>query len=332
VTRRRRSPWLVSTLLAAGLAALAVTAPAQAPEKISLRLGFTLSGVRLPYVAALQKGYYKAEGLDVDIKEGQGGLTTAQLVATGNATIGDLGVGTVVPMRDKGLNLKMIAVYGQRFDYAILAWKTKGVVTPRDLAGKSLGMSPGESPVQFLPAFFAAVGVDDASVRRIPLEPNVKFTTFRAERVDAITVLTTSLPPPYFEAREQTSLFLFGDHGLKLLGNGLVVSEPTLRERPEPLRRFLRATERATRDCLADPAECARLARQWKELANPDLLVKQWQMHVPLLQNERVRGKPLGWASPEDWAESLETLRRVGLLKTPTTMQDVYTAELLPPS
>jgi NitT/TauT family transport system substrate-binding protein len=328
---RVKGRWLLWAGLALGLTALAAPAPAQAPEKITMRLGFTLSGLRLPYVAALQKGYYRAENLDVDIKEGQGGLTVAQLVATGNVTIGDLGVPTVLPMRDKGIHLKMIAVYGQRSDYAILAWKTKGIAAPKDLTGKTLGMSPGEAPVHYLPAFLKAVGVDDASLRRIPLEPTVKFTTFRAGRVDAITVLTTSLPSPYFDEREQTSLFVYGDHGLKLLGNGLVVSEETLRDRRDALRRFLKATDRAFRECLAEPAECARLARDWKELAAPDLLVKQWQLYVPLLQTERTRGKPLGWTSREDWTESIETLTRLGLLKTPTKPEDVYTSELLPP-
>lgn len=327
---RRNGGWVVCVGLVLALAAAAAPARGQAPEKITMMLGFTLSGLRLPYVAALQKGYYKAENLDVDIKEGKGGLTVSQLVATGNVTVADLGVATVLPMRDKGVNLKMIAVYGQRFDYGILAWRTKGVNTPRDLAGKTLGMSPGESPVHYLPAFLAAVGVDEASLRRIPLEPTVKFTTFRAGRVDAITVLATSLPTPYFDEREKTSLFLYSDHGLKLLGNGLVVSEETLRDRPETLRRFLRATERGLRDCLADPAGCARLAKQWKELANPDLLVKQWQLYVPLLESERTRGKPLGWTSRADWIESIEALRRLDLLKTPTKPEDVYTSELLP--
>ncbi len=328
--RRLNGRWALCGGLVLALVAVGAPARGQAPEKLTMMLGFTLSGLRLPYVAALQKGYYKAENLDVEIKEGKGGLTVAQLVATGNVTIADLGVATVLPMRDKGINLKMIAVYGQRFDYGILAWKTKGINTPRDLAGKTLGLSPGESPVQYLPAFFGAVGVDEGSIRRIPLEPTVKFTTFRAGRVDAITVLATSLPAPYFDEREQTSLFLYGDHGLRLLGNGLVVSGDTLRERREALRRFLRATDRGLRDCLADPAECARIAKQWKELANPDLLVKQWQLYVPLLQSEQTRGKPLGWTSPEAWRESMESLRRLELLKTPTKPEDVYTSELLP--
>jgi len=317
-------------LAAALLAVSPLAAQSPAPEKLTMRLGFTLSGLRLPYVTALQKGYYRAENLDVDIKEGQGGVSVAQLIATGNVTIGDLGVGTIVPLRDKGIMLRMIAVYGQLSDYGILAWKTKGVVTPKSLAGKTLGMSPGEAPVLYLPAFFQAVGVDDASVRRIPLEPTVKFTAFQAGRVDAITVLTTSLPPAYFERRDETSLFLYGDHGFQLLGNGIVVSEETLRDRRDALRRFLRATDRGLKDCLADPAECGRLARQWKELANPDLLVKQWALYAPLLASERTKGKPLGWADERDWLESIQTLQRHGMLKTPTRPHDVYTSELLP--
>lgn len=336
---KRVQSWLIGLALF-GLAGAACTgpfAPGQsaggAPDKLTMRLGFSLAGNRLHYIAALQKGFYKAENLDVDIREGEGGPATAQLVANGNVMIGDFGAGTLLPLRDKGItNLKMIAVYTQRSTYAILAWKDKGINSPKDLAGKTLGVSPGEAPLLFLPTYLGAVGVDGASVRQVPLEPSLKFTAFQNRQVDAITTLATSLPPPYFAQKDQFSLFYYADAGLTLLSDGVIVTDETLRDKRDPLKRFLKANERAFQACQADAMDCANQAKQWKETVNVDLLVNQWRIFEQLTSSERSKGKPFGWAAEQDWVDTIQNLREFGLLKTPTVPADVYTSELLPAS
>ena len=70
-------------LLAAVTAIAALDAPAraQALEKFQFRLNWTLYGEHAPFFVALDKGFYKEEGLDVEVLEGSGSTTVAQLVA-----------------------------------------------------------------------------------------------------------------------------------------------------------------------------------------------------------------------------------------------------------
>src|SRR5262245_33074456 len=77
----------------AGLALLSAIAPsqpalAQAADKVTVRFTWKLKGEYAPLFVALDKGYYKAEGLDVDLAEGSGAQTVLKLLASGNEKVG----------------------------------------------------------------------------------------------------------------------------------------------------------------------------------------------------------------------------------------------------
>ena len=314
---------------ASGGAPAAAASPA-APEKMTFRLGFFLAGQRLPYVTALKKGYYQAENLDVDLREGEGGVANAQLVANGNLMIAESDAASTASLRDKGIDLKVVATFGQVTSMAIVGWKDAGLNSPADLSGKRLGVTPGEVPLQVLPAFLTNNHVDPASVRQVPVDGATKFTTFVNHQTDAATTYITSLPPPYFAQQDQFNLFMYSDSGLSMLADCLMVTDDTIRTKSDTLRRFLRATVRAFKDCESDPNECAQYAKQFKETADPDLLLKQWALSVPLWHTANTQGKPIGWMAEQDWVTTLDILRKNGLLNTPTQPSDVYTNDLLP--
>src|ERR1700755_659373 len=77
----RRAVLAAPLLLAAG-------APARAADPVSFRLDWTLSGYHLPFYWAKEKGYYGAENLDVDIKEGAGSGKTVALMSGQQDDIG----------------------------------------------------------------------------------------------------------------------------------------------------------------------------------------------------------------------------------------------------
>ena len=72
---------IILSLMAAVAAFSAFTTAASAQDKFPFRLNWTLYGEHAPFFVALDKGFYKEEGLDVEILEGSGSTTVAQLVA-----------------------------------------------------------------------------------------------------------------------------------------------------------------------------------------------------------------------------------------------------------
>jgi NitT/TauT family transport system substrate-binding protein len=93
-----------------------------------------------PFQIAKAKGYYKAEGLDVDFQIGKGGADVAKQVAVGNADMGG-GIGdTPLIVRANGLTIKGVALLGGKSLGSIYVRKDAGVKTPADLKGKNIGV------------------------------------------------------------------------------------------------------------------------------------------------------------------------------------------------
>ena len=93
--------------LAAGLQ----QAFAQTPEKVTVRFTWKFKGEYAPLFLALDKGYYKAEGLDVDLGEGSGAQTVLKLLASGNEKFGYGPAVAAATAISQGLPVKVVALY-----------------------------------------------------------------------------------------------------------------------------------------------------------------------------------------------------------------------------
>src|SRR5215471_4505306 len=86
-------------------------AHAQAPDKLTVRFTWKLKGEYAPLFVALDKGYYKAEGLNVDLAEGSGAQTVLKLLASGNEKFGYGPAVSAAQAVSQGLPVKVVALY-----------------------------------------------------------------------------------------------------------------------------------------------------------------------------------------------------------------------------
>src|SRR6202795_2405867 len=94
----------------AAIAMLDASARAQTPDKFSFRLNWTLYGEHAPFFVALDKGFYKAEGLEVEILEGSGSTTVAQLVANQTNPVAYVDAATMMRGVGAGMPIKAVGV------------------------------------------------------------------------------------------------------------------------------------------------------------------------------------------------------------------------------
>ena len=112
--------------IVAGVACLAIPLAAvplqpafsQAAEKVTVRFTWKLKGEYAPLFVALDKGYYKAEGLDVDLAEGSGAQTVLKLLASGNEKFGYGPAVSAAQAVSQGLPVKVVALTRPRRRWA----------------------------------------------------------------------------------------------------------------------------------------------------------------------------------------------------------------------
>jgi NitT/TauT family transport system substrate-binding protein len=110
--------WLLAAI--AAMAMLAVPARAQAPEKFQFRLNWTLYGEHAGFFVALDKGFYKEEGLDVEILEGSGSTTVAQLVSNMTNPVAYVDAATMMRGVGAGMPIKAVGVTLQQSPMAFI--------------------------------------------------------------------------------------------------------------------------------------------------------------------------------------------------------------------
>lgn len=129
------------TLLAAcaGPAAPSGPASSQPATKITYLTSFGQFGRDSYAYVAKEKGYFAAEGLDVEIKAGSGTVEVAKLVASGQA---DFGAGdfptAVITIANEGLPITTTSMIHQNSLAAVITLEGRGISKAQDLAGKKI--------------------------------------------------------------------------------------------------------------------------------------------------------------------------------------------------
>jgi len=165
-------PRFLPALLAAACLAIAPAAVrAQAPEKPKLTLGVGGKTLfyYLPLTIAQQKGYFKAEGLDVEIQDFPGGARALQALLGGSVDVVSGAYEHTITQQAKGQAIQAVILQGKYSAIVLVMSKAKAAQykSPADLKGMKIGVTaPGSSTNMFVNVLLAKVGLkpDDVSI------------------------------------------------------------------------------------------------------------------------------------------------------------------------
>ena len=179
----------------AGAAAAALTAsPASAQTDVKFALDWKFEGPSAPYFVAIDKGYYKAEGLNVRIDRGTGAANTASNVASGVYDFGWADVTTLVGFNAQNPTKELTLVYVSFQDspLAIVSLRKAGIKTLKDLEGKTVADQPGSAAGAVI-NFVTKVGTpEEVKINRKFTQPQLREPMLIKGEVDAIFAFDVS--------------------------------------------------------------------------------------------------------------------------------------------
>lgn len=308
----------VAVLLPALLGAL----PAAAAE-VNFITDFGFNGRHAYFYVARDKGYYKAEGLDVNFLRGQGSADAIKKVAAGIATFGFADAGSLVLARGNDeVPVKLVSIVYAKPPQAIFAIKGSGIATPKDLEGRTVADTASSSVRLLFPAFAKAAGIDASKVKWVVAEGSALPSLLANGRVDAICQFSVGEPLIAATlAPKEIARIAYKDSGLDFYGNGIIASDDTIAQHPDLVRAFVRATIRGMKDAFANPAEAAEImAKSQKELT-PAVIAGETALVRELAE---VKGQPLGFIDPKSIAGTVEVMSANFTLKTPVKPAELY--------
>jgi NitT/TauT family transport system substrate-binding protein len=286
----------------------------QSPEKLTVRFTWKLKGEYAPLYVALEKGYYKAEGLDVALSEGNGAQNVLKALAAGNEKFGYGPAVAAAQAVSQGLLVKVIALYQTSAPMGVIAFPDTPLKAPKDLEGKRLAISVGETFGDMIRPFARINNVDLRQVQLIQMDASARTMQFLTRKIDVMSVyLSNELPQIEKRAGVKFNVIKVTDFGLSVLGSSMYVSNEFAEQNPETVKKLLRATAKGYRDAMGKPKEAARIMEKHMAVPEqPDVL--DAQIEATVVSTNAPVGKPIGWQADADWQGNLNLLKETGAI------------------
>jgi NitT/TauT family transport system substrate-binding protein len=251
--------WLATTAAFAAFTLAALPMAASAQTKIKFVLNWKYQGPQAWFFVAQDKGYFKAEGLDVEIDQGEGSAAPIAKVAAGAYTAGFGDINALIDLASKRPTDAPIAVamlYNTP-PFTIVVKNDSPIKAPKDLEGKTIGGPANDGALKLFPAFAKLAKIDASKVTLTNMAPNLREQMLMRGQVDAvfgyINTIWFSAKLTGIDPEKQLRFIKYGDFGLDLYSNAIVFSRSFVKDNPAAVKGFLKALNKAIDETLANP-------------------------------------------------------------------------------
>ena len=327
----------MKTLFAIVCLSIAASAFAQKATPVRFALDWRFEGPAAPYLVAIDKGYYKAEGLEVSIDPGTGSVEGINRVASGAYDVGFADINILVKYRDNPRNLpvKMVMMVYDAPAFSIVTLKKNGIEKPKDLEGKVLGAPAADGAWAQWPIFVQANKIDAAKVKVENIGFPVREPMLAQGKVDAITGFWFS---SYMNLKAQgiapaeIVVLHMRDWGLDLYGNGIIVNPDFMRFSPKAVGGFVKATVRGIQETLRDPDAAIESVMKRNAIAKRDVELERLKLSLERnFVTPDVKKNGIGAIDVKRLERSIDQIGLTFQYTNKPKAADIFTAQYLPP-
>jgi NitT/TauT family transport system substrate-binding protein len=320
--------------LLTAVAAILIAGPAFAADKVSLMLNWYVYGEHAPFYYGKEKGFYKEQGIDLDIQEGRGSATVTQVVAAGTVQFGYVDVPTMMRAAVKGAPIVAVGVALQTNPMSAMGFADKNIRKPEDIKGKTVATTPGDSLSQIWPLFLKKTGLKESDFKTVSGDAVTKLNAVINGQADLLLgyVMDQSMKIKDATGKDIYPI-RFADYGVNLVSSGIITNTQYLKGHEDLMKRFLAASLKSIQEASKHPRDAAQAILN----ANPkggkiDTLTQGFELTIPLYKDPTGVSKEPLRVSDQNMLETVNVMVEYGGLdaKAKTDVRNYYTNAYLP--
>ena len=324
--------------LAAALLFVAIPIDAIAQTKIKFVLNWKYQGPQAWFFLAQDKGYFKDEGLDVEIDQGEGSAAPIAKVASGAYTAGFGDLNALIDFAAKRPADAPIAVsvlYNVP-PFTIVVKKDSPIKTPKDLEGKTIGAPANDGALKLFPAFAKEAKIDASKVNITNMAPNLREQMLMRGQVDGVFGYVNTI---WFSAKlagidpEKELRFInYGDYGMDLYSNAIIFSRSFVKENPQAVKGFLKALNKAINEVVANPVTAMDYMMKREPLLKRDVEEERLQATLKAeMSHPEIARIGLGDVDDARLKRSIALVVDANQLPRTPTPNEIFDRAFLPP-
>lgn len=290
-------------------------------------MALRVSGNYSPFWIGREKGFFKEVGLEnVELLEGTGSGNTIKSVATGADMFGgQVNLADLVIAATQNVPVKSVALLHRSAPVGIAYFKDSGIKELKDLKGKNILLVQGSAGSKLVPLMLSLNGLKPTDYNQRFVANDAKAGVFLARQADATETFVTDELVRLQMQGHQLDAFRAEDYGLQLLGAGLLTSDQIIKEKPDLVRRVVRATLKSYQYAKDNPDEGAQIAVKYFPTLDPKIT------RATLEKAQALFTVPNGEMQREWWEKTQDLLAQSQMIERKVSDVNVlYTNEFLP--
>jgi NitT/TauT family transport system substrate-binding protein len=315
---------LICTLLLSGCSGLVPGGDTQRTRpplpRIRLPMGYIPNVQYAPLYVAVEKGYFRQAGLEIEF-DYSSETDGVALVGANELPFSLVSGEQVLLARAQGLPVVYVMAWWQDYPVAVAAMTEQGIRTPADLEGKKIGL-PGLYGANYigLRALLNAGGLDEEDVILDSVGYN-QVEALVSGRDEAVAIYANNEPIQLQHLGYTVDLIRVADYS-RLASNGLLTNETTIANDPDLVNRMVRAVLKGIAFTLNKPDEAYEICKKFVEGLEP--VNEEVQKQILMASIEFWKAEKLGYSQPEAWENMQSVLLDMGLLSQPLDLNKAY--------
>lgn len=336
-TRRQ----VLKTALAAGATAatsgLMIPARAQGKTPLKMVLNWTYQGPQSWFFLAQDNGYFDQAGIDMTIDQGSGSGAAVGHVAGGAYDVGFGDVNALINLAATKPEEAPVCVY-QMYNkppFTVAVLSKSDIMSASDLAGRKLGGAANDGALKLFPAFASMAEIDTSSIEIMNFKSNLREQMLRSEQVEGVfgyvNTIRFSAKLSGMNPDEEIRFISYGDYGMDLYSNGLIVPKALVAEKPEVVKGLVWAINQGVKDTLADIDAAVESVARREPLINKAV---EKERLIATLQDEMNHAElattGLGNIDPERFRKAIDIVVAANELPRKPALEEIFSDAFLP--
>lgn len=302
-------------------------------DYVTIRTNWLFSGIHAWLFYGREQGYFREQGIELDIREGNGSGNVVRAVINKGDDFALVSIGNPIISTVQGAPLKLIYTWIGAFNWGYMCRPESGITAPKDLEGKIIVSSPGNAGLNYHPIYLEMAGLDPAQMQPLTLvDAGAMVSTVLSGKADCELGGYADHLPLWAKEGKEAVLLRLEDVGTWGPSTAAITHQDMINSNPDLVRRMVSALFKSQAECGKNPEACvdALLAAHPSKDKTGELMALELTLPDWIGPNQGCVGQII----EENWQAALDLLKGTpdSAIKDDTrAVGEFYDASFIPP-